>query len=259
VARPRRRWRPEVSLFPFLSVLACTIGTLTLIITATATSQVAAGGVDIELYERLEQEIAEGRLQLAEIEGLEREVLGLEENLREVRERAQALAAQKASLGDRVAPDAPVEGALRKAESRIEALEGDLDPVREQGRKLRAQLDERRRQLANAPIRIRPSGSGYGLVPQFIECRKEGVVLYEAPDWKGRRVPTYLVSTSPEVTRFLQRVRFHDAGTVIFLVRAGGVAAHRAASARADRLGIRSGSMPIVGDGPFDFSAVGRS
>lgn len=259
MARARRRKRTEISLFPFLSVLACTIGTLTLIITATATSQVAAGGIDIERYEQLEREIAEGRLELAAIEDLQQDLSELDSSLAGARERTAALTSQRAALGDPLAADAPQVQALRDTASRIEGLEAELATLQKQAAKQRGELDERRRKLANAPIRIRPSGSGWGLVPQFIECDETGIVLYEAPDWKGRRIPTYLVSTSPELTRFLQRVKFDDAGTVIFLIRPGGVAAHDAASARASRLGVRGGRMPVDADGPLDFSAVERS
>ena len=70
MARPRKRRRPQVSLFPFLSVLACVIGALTLLIAATAVGRVASDAVDLELYERLEREIAQGRRRLAELSAL---------------------------------------------------------------------------------------------------------------------------------------------------------------------------------------------
>jgi predicted RNase H-like nuclease (RuvC/YqgF family) len=259
VARARRRRRTEVSLFPFLSVLACTIGALTLIITATATSQVAAGGIDIERYERLEREIAAGRLELAALELLEREQAELAARLDEAGRRADALAGERAALGEPLAPDDPLSRSLRDGTSRVEALERELAERKQRSARLRGEVDARRKRLANAPIRIRPSGSGFGLAPRFIECRRDGIVLFESPDWKGRRIPTVLAATSPELTRFLQRAKFQEAGTVIFLVREGGVTAHDVAAARASRLGVRSGRMPVAGDGPLDFSAVDRS
>jgi len=259
MARARRRSRTEISLFPFLSVLACTIGALTLIITATATSQVAAGGIDIEHYERLEREIGAGRLELAAFELLEREEAELEVRLEQARQRADALAGERAALGEALSPDDPLNQALRNGETRVETLERELDELAASSETLRGEIDERRKRLANAPIRIRPSGSGFGLVPRFVECRRDGIVLYESPDWQGRRIPTVLAATSPELTRFLQRAKFQQAGTVVLLVREGGVTAHDVVSARADRLGVRSGRMPVAGDGPLDFSAVDRS
>ena len=175
MARARHRKRTEISLFPFLSVLACTIGTLTLIITATATSQVAAGGIDIERYEQLEREIAEGRLELAAIEDLQQDLSELDSSLAGARERTAALTSQRAALGDPLAADAPQVQALRDSASRIEGLEAELATLQKQAAKQRGELDERRRKLANAPIRIRPSGSGWGLVPQFIECDETGI------------------------------------------------------------------------------------
>ena len=58
MARPRRRSRTTPSLFPFLSVIACIIGALTLILAASAVGQMATGTIDLERYERLEEEIA---------------------------------------------------------------------------------------------------------------------------------------------------------------------------------------------------------
>jgi hypothetical protein len=259
LARARRRQRTEVSLFPFLSVLACTIGALTLIITATATSQVAAGGIDIERYERLEQEIATGRLELAALDVLADDVAGLETELDDARRRAEALADEREALGEPMAADDPLRRVLRDEATRVESLEQERAALEARAARARGEIDERRQQLANAPIRIRPSGSGFGLVPRFIECRADEIVLYEAPGWKGRRVPTVLAATSPELTRFLQRAKFQQAGTVIFLVREGGVRGHDIANARAGRLRVRTGSMPVAGDGPLDFSAVGGS
>ena len=65
MARPRRRTRPSVTLFPFLSILACVMGTLILVITASATSQVASGGIDLERSEQLEAQIDADRRRLA--------------------------------------------------------------------------------------------------------------------------------------------------------------------------------------------------
>lgn len=256
MARPRRRTRPSVSLFPFLSVLACVMGTLILLITASATSQIAAGGVDIERYEHLEQEIAESRRQLATLRDLEREVADVQGQLEKARARAEALEAERESAGDVLARTRPLRASLDEAEQQVTALEAKLAPLQRQGAAKRGELAERRRQLANAPIRIRSAGSGTGLTPQFVECRSDGIVMYESPDWQARPLPLHLVPRSGEYLRFLQRVGFDRGRSVVFLVRPGGIDAYREADAVARRQGLRRGAMPITRAGEIDFSVV---
>ena len=65
MVRRRRSAEETVSLFPFLSILACVIGVLTLMITAMALGQMEESGPSEEeiarqglLYEQLQQRIA---------------------------------------------------------------------------------------------------------------------------------------------------------------------------------------------------------
>ncbi|MGH0033099.1 MAG: hypothetical protein ACQGVC_25190 [Myxococcota bacterium] len=258
MARPRRRTRPSVSLFPFLSILACVIGTLILVITASATSQVASGGIDLESYERLEAEIVEGRRRLAELQGLSTELDDLARSLAAERERRDALARERDALAGALARNVPDREALADDEARVAALERELAPLQRTNGEKREELARRRALQAEAPIRIQPSGSGLGLDPHFVECRSEGIVLYVGETREARPIPTHLVRASPEYARFLREVLFRSNASVIFLIREGGVESYRRARPVADRHRVRSGEMPIVGEGPLDFSPLSR-
>jgi hypothetical protein len=256
MARPRRRSRTSVSLFPFLSVLACVIGTLVLLITATATSQVAAGGIDIERYDHLEQEIEEGRRRLAELSGLSEELAELEASLRSSRERAAALEAERAATRDALARHLPLRESLREARATTRGLEAEREVLANARREREQALEERRRVLSEARIRIQPAGSGYGLDPRFVECRPEGIVYYEGLERRPVPVPTHEIAASPGYRRFLRAAVFDSNATVTFLIRSGGVDACEWARSVARQHRLRHGEVPLVGDGALDFSAV---
>ena len=256
MARPRRRTRPTLSLFPFLSVLACVIGTLVLVITATATSQVAAGGIDFERYERLEEEIETSRRRLAELSGLARELEELESNLANARERAGTLERETLALREALAENAPLRDALARQQAELARLEAELAPLVAASDREKQKLAERRRKLGSARIRLRPAGSGYGLDPHFVECRPEGIVVYEGIERRPLPIATHRIASSAEYRRFLRAALFRTNATVIFLIRQGGVDACEWARGVARRHRIRHGEIPLTSDGPLDFSAV---
>jgi hypothetical protein len=260
VARARRRDRTVVSLFPFLSVLACVIGALTLLITATAIGQIVAGdAIDLERYERLEAEIATGRHQLAALTALEEEVGDLERMLAAARSEQEQLEAEGARVRDALERSAPLREELRAAEARVAALESELSAVDARVGARRTELDEQAKARAAVPILIKPSGTGYGLDPQFAECTEEGLVLYEGVERRPTHVYTHRIATSAEYRRFLRRVRMRPGTTVVFLIRPGGVPVYDRASHEATRSGVRHGKIAIHAEGKLDFSVMDAS
>lgn len=255
--RPRRRKRFAVSLFPFLSVLACVIGVLTLLITATAVGEIGGGAVDLETYERLEDEIASGRRRLAELRALSDEVTSLGVDLSEARATSERLRAEREALGDVAVASAPLRAELRDGEERVAGLEAELARVKASRAEAEERLAERRRALASAPLRLRASGSGTGIEPYFAECRRDGVVLYEGVERRPLHVSSPNIEKSLDVRAFFRRVRAHSTASAILLVRPSGVSACRALQHQAVLHNARSGSMPIPEDGELDFSAVG--
>jgi len=256
MARSRRRTRLSVSLFPFLSILACVMGTLILLITASATSQVASGGIDLERYEQLEQQIETDRRRMAELSGLSDELSSLAAGLDEARAREQKLSKEHQELADVLSKTGPQRESLRADEARVARLERELEPLRSGNAHLRDELGQRDAQRGEGKIRIRPSGSGLGLEPHFVECRPEGIVLYEGLGRERREIPAHLVQSSPEYARFLRNALFRSNASVIFLIREGGVDTCGEARPLALRHRVRFGEIPLVGGGELDFGAL---
>lgn len=255
--RPRRRTRLSVSLFPFLSVLACVIGALVLVITATATQQVAAGGIDLEHYERLEQQIQTDRRRLAELQDLGAELASLDSQLSDAHARVDALESERSAVRTALSQHAPQREALRQQEARVTRLEQELAPLTKEAAAREQALAEKKRVLARAKIRIQPSGSGYGLEPHFVECRPEGIVFYEGLERRPVPVATHRIPTSAEFRRFLRAAVYRSNASVIFLIRPGGVDACEWARAEVLQQQLRYGEIPLPGSGELDFSALG--
>ena len=242
------------SLFPFLSVLACVIGTLTLLIAALAIGQVAEGLLDSEIDP-------------AEVEHLEAqraELRALEEELEAVEHVAEELAAARAELRALgVSPDqsevdrrraveirrrsAQLAASLRRLERENEDLVASIQGA------LVALVSDRSGSDTRA-IRILPHGSARPLRPYFVECREDGVRVHH----ENLRESFYLARGSlDDVARlraFLQRVRTVIDGTVIFLIRPNGVATYEWASEMSGRLLVRHAKLPLPTQGTLEFA-----
>lgn len=257
MARARRRGQASVSLFPFLSVLACVIGTLTLLITATAIGQVAADTVDLERYEKMEREIESSRSRLATLTALEAEAAGLARALTSARDAHAAIASAGQAARAALERSGPLRDTLNAAQDRVEALRSELVPLEDRLRRHARELEAKRGARKGLPIRIRPSGTGFGLEPYFVECRKEGIVLYEPPEYRPFEVVAHRITRDGAYRRFLHIVDTQPGNTVVYLIRPGGVGVYKIAVSPAHQLRVRNGEMPIPADGVLDFSDVG--
>lgn len=215
----RRRRGAALSLFPFLSVLACVTGTLTLLITALAIGQLASPTVDVEDFRAAQAEVQQGT---AEREALQARLA-----------RAEA----------------------ERLERRQAQLTRDRDRLRAEVQSVSAELDGRSAVPTEPRILLQPSGSGQHLSPRFVECRAGEVRLHRAGAF-GPPIPVAELPASASYRQFLREVSGLPRGTVIFLVRPDGVRAYNAAAAVAAGLGVRHGKLPIPGQGEIDFSLL---
>lgn len=254
----------SVSLFPFLSILACVIGTLTLMITALALGQMDTDAV--ASAEQFEQE--KGRLEadLARLEQIREKLARAETSADDAQRRLaddqQRLDQLKAELQEAMAhKDDPVE--LPQPELDTEAHQQRMAQLREQLEQLLKQQAELQRELAerakppeDAQVQIQPSGSGTNLKPTFVECNAAGIVIYDGP--QPRRVLRADVATDPQFTALLDKIAKNDKDTVVFLVRDNGVGTYSTASNVARTHYARHGKLPVPRKGKIDLSLFGK-
>ena len=250
----RRDRNRDSSLFPFLSVLACVIGTLTLLIAALAVGQVAEALLDqeeldasqMEELDRQREALAELEEQVAAVENLGEELaaaraelrsLGVDPNAgeRELR-RAVTTRAQAARLAQQVA----------RLEARQQEISGNI-------RGVEAELRTDDPDSEDPPIRILPHGTAQPLRPFFVECRAEGVRVYSDDFRRSSYVARRNLDDAGRFSEFLRRVRNMRNSTVVFLIRPDGVETYDWASDRAERLRVRNAKLALPGQGGLDF------
>ncbi len=258
MGRTRRRAQLAVSLLPFLSVLACVIGTLTLLLAAVAVGGMGGAPLEevhrAERFEALQTRLVAGK---SELELLEAQLSAREE----------ALAAD-AELGRRLAGlGLEVDVSLEELDGLLELLERErvLDARRAaidaKARRLaaakqakQAEIKDRDALQARAPIIIDPGGLGRTQRPYLVECRADSIEIHRTKgDWTYR-IAVADIAESNDFHRFLRRIQVIQSGIVIFLIRPDGVLTYGEASAVADHYRVRHAKLPLPGEGQLDLS-----
>ena len=256
MARRRRDDALAVSLFPFLSVLACVIGALILLLAAVALGRMSGAATqDIERGERM-----------AELEeALERDRARLESLVRSVREaetreqEREALEEQLLGLG--LSPDISLQeldGLLRLREE-ARRLEAEIEAQRALAAELAARLDDQEDALEaleklqeGAPIIIDPSGFGRDLRPFLVECRSDHLILHRTSGDFTFKIPEDEVERGRDYRRFILNVKAIRRGIAIYLIRPDGVSLCQLAMDVADRAKVDLAKLPLPGRGRID-------
>lgn len=225
-----------VSLFPFLSILACIMGTLTLIISGLVCGQI--GSIPpAEEYQKISSEISRDTKEIERLKRLIAEASSVEKQLSEYRKEVDRI---KSTLPD-------TSGDLRS----VLALLEESKELREYIKALEAELKRRKNEIARLKIRIedekesekiivlKPSGLGKGLKPSFVECTANGLIIYP----QGGR-------TFTDHVRFIKR---QPGYSIVFLIRPGGIGKFKEAQRVARQSGVRYGYLPLPKTGKVDF------
>jgi acetolactate synthase small subunit len=246
----------DVSLFPFLSILACVIGTLTLMITALAIGQMDTPAVaQAEEAEQVEQQLADKqdevkqlRQQLrqsaknvGELFNLESQLVLLKEQIAKHEEEAKDLSKQ-------------IDPSLVQVDYEAKILELQQEKARldEKLARIRTELGERE-ENQEAVVQIRPGGSAVDFEPTFIECREDGIVIYE-DGAEPQRVARGQIGGDVRYLSLLDQVAASQDRVVTFLLRADGIATYNQARGVAQARYARNGKLPVLGKGKLDLS-----
>lgn len=246
----------DVSLFPFLSVLACIIGVLTLMISTLALSQMDTEAVvAAEAYEKLEEDLATSEIEVKELKKQmeaeagkneaakkQSELLQLRRENIETRELFLVAREKESQLEAKRDP-----AATELKQESIEALTKDLNGYLEQLTHFKKELANRDLPPEEGEFSVLPGGSGVGVVPRFIECTANELVLHHLA--QPIRVRVNGIETNKEVLKLLNEVAGLAGGKVIFLVRDEGVFVYRRAKRLADSLDVENGKLPVLGQG----------
>ena len=250
------RGQPKISLFPFMSILACTIGALTLLLVAMSLSAVGRTDAATRAY-----------VETKEMNESERETLDEENRRLEIAERLwsevdAALVARGLASGlsqssidlemERADRRAAVSLALREVEDQEQDLERDRDTIE-------TTIDVLESRRETLPILIDPTGLSRHLEPYFIECDKGGATAYRAKDDFRYFVAKEDLSNSGVFGRYLRRVQVVPGALLILLVRPDGISTSIRTANIVRAAGLRVALLPLPGRGALDWSLLRRA
>lgn len=257
MGRPRKTRKQAVSLFPFLDILACVIGNLILIITAVVLEQVDTKPVaEAARIDDLKEEAKRDQAKAAE---LQKQVADLRQRSGVATEKLEEIRAKILAAKERINE---AEDRVRKATTPTEQppdMAAELKKLEQERKEIAGEIADLERQIADRRkppeqmIAILPPGSGGG--PRrgvFVEAAKAGLIIHEGDEpWQ---VPTGKVASDPKFKSLLEKVKRDPEAIVTFLVRSDGLAALAAGQKATAALGVRSGRVPLPGEGGLDLS-----
>lgn len=255
----RQSRKQEVSLFPFLDILACVIGNLILIITTVVLEQVDTKPVAEAA--RLDEVRIEAERDAAEAQRIRRQIAELRSRqdshdsrlkdahaqLAEAERKRREAAARMAALPKPPAPDEKLaverlrlEEKRRKTEEEISKIEVDMAAVKKK---------------SEQSIVVLPAGNAGARGPSrgvFVEVSADGLTFHEgdAP-WS---VTVDKLAGDERFQRIGAALKEDEQGIVTFLVRPDGIAVLRQAQQVMKASGVRFGKVPLPGQGSLDLS-----
>ena len=248
-----RRNHVQVSLFPFMSVLACTIGSLIVLLAVMSLSAVGASQASEQAEE---QEIATRALDKLRVEAERGPIEAAEALWSQVDE---ALAIQGLDSG---LPIPRIDYYLeqrREDLASVEILATLKEKIRRFKRdreKVETRIDVLESRRETLPILIDPTGLSKRWKPFFIECDAEGATAYRATDDFRYFVAREDISTSGDFGRYLRRVRATPGALLVLLVRPDGLQTAHQASSVASAASIRVAQLPLPGTGDLDWALL---
>lgn len=249
-----------------MSILACLIGILTLMISVSMQLK------QIDQAGRTEEEKAraiENRDLKKEAEKIEKDLAKLTEKL----QREKATSAELAKLEDRkivlrkeLDINSEIDPSQTDAELQklIEAMRIETVSLKNSRPPLSKRLKELKEELAKRkdppkPVEsvvIKPGGTGVSAASKlfFVECNSTGIVILSG---KGapKSIPQAAVQDSTAYNSFLEEVKRTRDSMVLFLIRKAGNGSYAwAAGVAESKYEVLTGKLPVPNDGNIDLS-----
>lgn len=259
----------EISLFPFLSIVLCIIGALLLlIIILSVVLGIAGDGRTPEEFNRA-KEAVELQKQMASQES---EMPAVTADLQKAQTLSSAAASRLQNLETQKDAKSLSAEDRRKAEERAKALLKELEKAdvqlsfidRERPKianeieTIKGTLTAKKKALDTKPrVIVQPSSSGIAISDTklfFVECNASGIVIYLG---KGEPIRLNLaaIGTDASYDEFLKTAASTPKSMVLFLLRDDGIEAYNRAAGWAEgKFNVRTGKLPLIGQGEIDLS-----
>ena len=269
MAQARPRTDAEISLFPFLSILVCLIGSLVLLIVILTMVQSRMG--DGRTPEEIQRaaEALELKKQLAlvaqEIERLKASSPAaatkdaLDDRLKAIVELRKELALGEDARKLNQRTSATLQKEVENLTTQLDAMKLEKPPLAAAIEKLKAELAARNKKPDDIPpaLIVQPGGTGASAASKlfFVECGAAGIVIHKSKT-EQERISAASVGADAAYDAFLDGARKQPNAVVLFLLREDGYGSYiRAAGWAESRFSLRTGKLPLPGKGPVDLSA----
>jgi len=285
MAKRRGGEEEGVSLFPFLSIVACIIGVLTLLISALSLAQMGSND-DIATYEkheknkreldeikkeneRLEPQVSADELaRLNDMEEMDRKKREAEQRMKllvdeivELRKLLAQLAQEVQVAEGGASKDGENKEAMRnqlaRLKAEIERLQENLTAQKEQIAQLDKDLEERKKPPKESEFTVLPGGTGRGFEPVFVECAGGSIVIHQGEDLP--RILAAELEQNDTYLRLLTQVAVSPKKTIVFLIRDNGLGTYRKARDLAYLHEAKNGKLPVIGKGRLNLSQFNQS
>lgn len=258
-----------ISLFPFLSILCCLIGVLTLLIVGVTLSQMERkqSPETVQRYHDYQEVTAEIAVTESKIEDVKQLIAAAEKldaELKRAEEEAKRLQTEESKM-------TAVNGELLKLLSesnRLKTRITEIEKLPEEFAKeiaaLEAEIEKKKKGPEEAVVQVRPGGSGVDIEPTFVEVTATGVTILHRDEAKSIRVVSGdLDKPEKEFIQLLNTVSAKPKGQVIFLVRPDAVPVYnRARGVARSHVGpngyCKNGKLPVPSQGQIDLGVFLR-
>ncbi len=267
MARRRNNNESGVSLFPFMSILACLIGILTLMISVSM--RVNQANQEGQTEEETARAIANRDLR-KKAEDAHKDAAKLEERL----QKEKSTAAEMAKLEDHKIvlktkldeiqkarnpkeTDESLQKLVENLKQEITRLKQERPPLNQQLADLQERLKKRKEppKVVESVI-IRPGGVGAREARNlfFVECASTGVVIH-SESGPSKPISTAAIETNQDYNNLLEKVKRTPDSMVLFLIRKGGNPAYLWAAGIAEtKYKLNTGKLPVPNEGKIDLS-----
>lgn len=254
-----------------MSILACLIGILTLMISVSmkvremdrkghSEEEMARAIANRDLRNKaaaLTKEIATLNGRFTKEKATAAELAKLEDHRIVLRDRLGEI--RKAVEPDH--GDAALQKIVENLKLEITRLKQQRPPLDKQLAALRKELAKRKEPpKAVASVIVRPGGVGSRDAKHlfFVECTSTGLVLHSAGT-PSKPISTAAIETNEEYNNLLAKARRTRDSMVLFLIRKGGNTAYSWAAGVAEtKYKLNTGKLPIPNDGKIDLSLFSR-
>jgi seryl-tRNA synthetase len=262
MAKRRGNNDEPVSLFPFMSILACLIGILTLMISvsmqakqmneASSSDQDKALAIQNRDLKRkassIEAEIRKADEQLKTQNSASHQIAQLRDNQSSLREKLKKLSqSQPTSEQD-------INKTIEELRAQMAALKAERPALTQKVQDLTKEVNLRKNPPKKTEsVQVRP-GTRVAARLFFVECNEQGIIILGDND-KNTTIPTNAIANSPEFKSFLENAKGTRDSIVLFLIRNTGAAAYAWAAGIAEtKFEVRVGKLPMPNDGKIDLS-----